>query len=435
MGLSVATTLLRMHEAASPALRVWLRTHPRVGDVVKAASRAQPRRTRSLTIFRMGLGRDSIAMLCLLVEGRLIAGGEPVLPEDVDAVVFTDPGAEWSSTYALIPRVQELCDQYGIRFIAQRKPPAEGEAGWQQWVSTRTIGSRAEAPWRAEREGESIEDKAARGYYHARAPIMADYASKGMVVAYKDASCTVNHKIGPNRALMDDLARERFGPDAGNASWSAAVRKGTRPPHRVLIGIAADETERLAPCPGPAYEQTFYPLAEMGIAKHDEEPILARHGFAGVHKSGCVMCKFQPIEWYWALSVVDPDKFAEVVAFEANALKTSPNLLLFPRGVPPSNGWAGDPRPAKERPRLPIAASVSLWRSLNPTATVDDVLAKAYACERVDGGKVRDATEAARKKNPASVPSVAWRMFARDAATIMAGMQASGHEVATTETP
>jgi hypothetical protein len=427
----------QLHRASGVSLRAWIEAaKPDVLRRVAAAVRAT--RTRSLTILRLGLGRDSLAMLGLLVEGKLVAGGQPVLPEDVDAVVFTDPGAEWQHSYALIPRVQELCDRYGLRFIAQRKPPEHGAEGWRQWVTTRTIGSRAEAPWRAERPGETIEEKAARGYYHARAPIMADYASKGMVVAYKDASCTVNHKIGPNRALMHDLAVERFGAWAGNAAWSAAVKRGDRPPHRVLIGIAADEEDRLHDCAGPAYERTFYPLAELGVAKADEQPILDRHGFGEAKKSGCVMCKFQPIEWYWALSEVDPAKFEEVAAFEANALRTSPSLLLFPKGVPPSNGWNGDPRPAKERPRLPIREAVALWRELNPHATIDAVLSKAYACERVTGESMRAATAKARA-NPRGAAAcdraALRRAFAADAAKLMDGLQAAGHETVLLEAP
>jgi hypothetical protein len=42
----------------------------------------------------MGLGRDSLAMLALLTEGKLVAEGRPLRPAGVDAVVFSDPGFE-----------------------------------------------------------------------------------------------------------------------------------------------------------------------------------------------------------------------------------------------------------------------------------------------------------------------------------------------------
>jgi hypothetical protein len=190
-----------------------------------------------LIIFRMGLGRDSLAMLGLLLEEGLLANGRRYLSDDIDAVVFTDPGMEWSNTYALIPPVANLCAAHGLRFIVQAKAPEEEQRAWSAY---RTIGSKEEAPWRAAREGESIESKAARGYYHARVGIMGDYASKGMIVPYKGGGCTAVHKIGPNRVLMADLAAERFGvPD--NGAWGRDVKKGIRPAHLVLIGIAAEE--------------------------------------------------------------------------------------------------------------------------------------------------------------------------------------------------
>jgi len=422
----------------SPTLREWANAHrAQLFNTIGRAHRQAT--TRSLTIFRMGLGRDSIAMLCLLVEDGLIVGGRKVVPLDIDAVVFTDPGAEWSNTYALIPRVAEFCERNGLRFIVIAKPAEEGPRGWKSWIATRQLGSRAVAPWRQIGDAnETVESRAARGFYQARAPIMADYASRGVIVQYKDTSCTVNHKIGPNRALMNDLSLERFGID--NRKWSDEVKKHRRPPHRLLLGIAADEAERAGLCPGPLYEATFYPLVEMGVAKAMETAILARHGFDDTKKSGCSMCKFQPIEWYWALSVTDPAKFAEVVAYEANALQTSPNLLLMPKGVLSSNGWDGDPRPAKERPKLPIAASVALWYELNKhrKPTVDEVLAKAYKrCDRADGSIVRsvepDGGHGGAKANPkvACVPPPV--AFAYDARRIMEVMAADGFETSFAE--
>jgi hypothetical protein len=50
------------------------------------------------TPLNMGLRRDSLAMLALLIEGQLVAEGRPLRPADVDAVVFSDPGFEWAHT-------------------------------------------------------------------------------------------------------------------------------------------------------------------------------------------------------------------------------------------------------------------------------------------------------------------------------------------------
>lgn len=368
---------------------------PTPTDRIKAQQYGNPD-APSLTVFRMGLGRDSIAMMCLLVEQGILVGGERIHPKDVDAVVFTDTGAEWTNTYALIPRVAKFCEDHGLRFIVLAKPGSDGEKGWKRWLNIRKIGSRDVAPWRDQHgEDETIESKAARGFYATRAPIMADYASRGAVVKFNDASCTVNHKIGPNRGLINDLSVAKYGLD--NRHWSLAVARGDRPPHRVLLGIAADEAERAeagtdaADPRGPAYEHNYYPLIEMGVTKPDEVEILKRHGFDDTKKSGCVMCKFQPIEWYWALRETDPERFAEVVKYEQNALKTSPNLLLFPKGVPASNGWNGDTRPGKERPRLPIAEAVELWHQLNKdrNPTAEQVLAKTY--KRCETAPTKDA--------------------------------------------
>lgn len=324
-----------------------------------------------LTILRRGLGRDSIAMLCLLFDrGWIAAGGEPVHAKDVDAVVFTDTGAEWPSTYALISRIRAMCAARGIRFVAQMKPPEEQ---WKTHLERRTVGQRGGQPWRLDASG-TIEEKAARGYYHLRAPIMADYSSKGTIVAFSDASCTANHKIAPNRALIDDLSVERFG--LNNRQWSALVAAGRRLPHRVLLGIAADEADRAISGSGPLYEENLYPLVEMGICKSDEAAILRRFFLDGVQKSGCVMCKFAPLSWYWALSEMEPEQFEAVGAYEARALEHNPRLLIFPKRG------------------LPVREAVRQWRIENPDATIDAVLAKDYKrCDRP--GATRSDAEAA----------------------------------------
>ena len=89
-----------------------------------------------IVILNMGLGRDSMTMLCLLSDGELVAEGRKLGPEDVDAVVFSDTGIEWKHTYALIPRVRDFAEKHGIRFIHLRKPAAGTEQGkvMAQWL-------------------------------------------------------------------------------------------------------------------------------------------------------------------------------------------------------------------------------------------------------------------------------------------------------------
>lgn len=326
----------------------------------------KPDARHGLTILRMGLGRDSLTMLVLLGEGKLRVQGKLLGPKDVDAVVFSDTGMEWPHTLAMIPRVHEFCRQHGIRFIVLSKPPEEQ---WRPHLAQRVPGVplTVTPPWRsAPLMASSVEVKAMSGTYHARGPLMDDYASKASIVRFKDGSCTENHKILPNRALMDDLGRERLG--AGNASWGAAVRRGDAHPHRVLIGFAADEMTRADEAggvKGPDYEQNLYPLIEMGVTKADEQPILERGGFGDAIKSGCFMCKFQPLGWYWALGELYPGLLERVGRYEDAARAKNPKMMIFPKDAP-------------------IREAVVKWRERNPTATIPEILAKDYLrpCEQ-----------------------------------------------------
>ena len=93
-----------------------------------------------LTILNMGLGRDSISMICLLAKNQLMVDGKFLGPDDVDAVVFSDTGAEWRHTMDLIPRVEEFSRKNGIRFIWLQKPVPGTETGrlLDDWLETQT---------------------------------------------------------------------------------------------------------------------------------------------------------------------------------------------------------------------------------------------------------------------------------------------------------
>ena len=88
-------------------------------------------RERIITL-NLGMGRDSLAMLGLLTEGRLIAEGRALAPEDIDAVVFADPGAEWAHTMALLPRVRRFCMRHDLRFLHLQKPSPEA---WTRYLA------------------------------------------------------------------------------------------------------------------------------------------------------------------------------------------------------------------------------------------------------------------------------------------------------------
>ena len=334
-----------------------------------------------LVVLRMGLGRDSMTMLVLLAQRKLVVEGKPRGPDEVDAVVFTDPGHEWSFTYDLIPRVQAFCKSLGLRFLVQSKPPKEGKKGWFGWMEyqikererakrqgreVRTFGT---PPWR-ENPPATIEERCASGYYHDRIPLFDDYAAKEAWITKDDSTCTINHKIKPNRELLVDLMEERFGPQnfgkltarlpytRSGQSWGNRVRAGredgsnTPRPHLMLIGYAADEESRLVEARKAEmkregwtkdFDSEAYPLMEMGITKAGEEPYLEGlpgvgpdgkfrvGGFADVKKSGCRSCTHQDAAQWWMLRHLDPDYFQERVEHERRVVKrTGPWKAIFP---------------------------------------------------------------------------------------------------------
>ncbi len=91
----------------------------------------------SVTLLSMGLGRDSMTMLCLLKERGLEVEGEFLGGDDLDGIVFSDPGWEWPHSYALIPKVREMCKEMNVPFLHLKKPPREGDSGWEHYHSQR----------------------------------------------------------------------------------------------------------------------------------------------------------------------------------------------------------------------------------------------------------------------------------------------------------
>lgn len=308
--------------------------------------------TRSLTVLNCGIGRDSIAMLCLVVERKLEIDGAPIGPEDLDAVIFSDTGAEWTHTYEQLPKVRKLCEDNGIRFLVLAKP---ADAVWK--ANLRKKGDTAAPVWMRGPGWASIEAKAASGAYHRRLPILWEYMRFAKIAITQNASCTDNHKVLPIRRCINDLSVERFG--ITNRSWSYKVRWGSRPKHNVILGIAADEAHRAIETGRPHYERPVYPLVAMGITKADEAAILERHGFGDVKKSGCFMCPYQPIGWFWALRETQPEQWAETVAYEAKALAANPKMNVAHK-------------------KLALPEAVNAWRARNPDATIESVLAKSY---------------------------------------------------------
>jgi hypothetical protein len=120
---------------------------PGLDALLAQARRVRPQaqqRRRSLLTISNGLGRDSATIIALLVQGKLEVDGQRVRPQDVDLVVFSDPGSEWgfSTNTAMSgatpgghPTAQEalgqLLDLVGVPHVTLEKPHA---SVWLPWL-------------------------------------------------------------------------------------------------------------------------------------------------------------------------------------------------------------------------------------------------------------------------------------------------------------
>lgn len=333
-----------------------------------------------------GLGRDSIAMICLCIEqGLEVEGVGTVRPADLDAVVFSDTGCEWRHTYDVLPAVKELCESHGIRFVTLykvqggRAPELGAPTSWAELEAKSTKGcyhakdaeddSGGRSVWaECENSWSEIAERESGGAYHYRPDLVSDFMSRETVASISKGDCTDNHKVQPIRRWLRDVCELRFGHTARR--WGTGVRNGARKAHINLIGIASDEQSRLSNGPGrsPSYVEERYPLVSMGISKPDEQAILERWGLGHVRKSGCIACPFQPLSWYWALRETDPEDWQRIVDYEATALARNPKMAAT----------------GAKKGKLPMTLpeAVDRWRGANPLATVDSVLDKQYSRDK-----------------------------------------------------
>jgi len=328
-----------------------------------------------------GFGRDSVAMVLLAAEGRLVVDdlGADVELEDLDAIVFSDTGVEWPHTYAVIDRVREL--------VAGRCPVV---------VLAKVDGMSTADRYRPAGWGD-IEAQAELGAYHARPDLVADFQSRQTVASLGKGDCTDNHKIQPLRRFMSHQHALRFDVK-DNAARGRQIKKGEAQPSLVLIGIAADELSRLeGDHKRPSYVEERYPLISMGIAKADEAPILQAHGLGDVRKSGCWACPYQPAGWWWALSVTEPVTFERAVNYELAALARNPRMSVT--GIKRAKRDGGD--------LVLLPELVQRWRAANPDATVDAVLDKQYSRCTKDARAMKRAEVAELAADVRRLPMVA----------------------------
>lgn len=128
-----------------------------------------------LVTINVGMGRDSIAMLCLLIEGALFTGGGFLHVSDVDAAIFADPGAEWAHTYAELPRwfwaLRETDPQRWAEVLAY-EAAALGENP-KMWVSGRSKMPLPAAVdrWREANPRATVEDVLDKAYSRCKVPV------------------------------------------------------------------------------------------------------------------------------------------------------------------------------------------------------------------------------------------------------------------------
>jgi len=436
------------------------------------AQGAQQRRWRGepgLLILSNGLGRDSATIIALLVAGKLKLGGRIVKPSDINVAVFSDPGNEWAfsvgekgSARLVLDR---MMDEAGVAHMTLEKPPAEI---WEPWLaSKRQLATKMIAqgktgrdftaamrrwsrdnpqPWlqtdwqaRAQVSGRTaLEQKARGGGYHRRPPILAERQAMAWGTSMMGHACTIGHKIDPINALINDLTLVRWGVplDApeGQDSWTRRVQRGEAQPHRIIIGMAADETKRIERAVDPPWRASVFPLAAMGITKEQERPILAGTKISEsalnldfIKKSGCMLCHYQPVSYFYALRQTSPQSFAAIEAYERranrknskysikNVIRVTTKRDALPllvtagldadvqgwivrgrRGEPQARlkrlskallrdealDWLGRVNPQARKPVM-IGELVNEWRAANPTAKLDEILDKTY--ERCGG--------------------------------------------------
>jgi hypothetical protein len=309
-----------------------------------------------LVVLNMGLGRDSMSMLSMLKHGELMAEGRPVYPEDLDAIVFSDTGTEFEHSIQVIPIVQAFAKKIGVPFYWLKKPP---KPQWQRFLKEvvkerkkrKSAGYRgvraadAEA-MRAWRRGKnlSLMQKADRGYYHLKAPLLEDYQSRGFTVPKRMdiKDCTVKHKVDVIRRFMNDLGVEKFGMT--NAQWGSMVKKGLAVPHLNLIGFDLEEgrADYRTPCnpkrtsTGPWWVTEAFPLVESKITREDEKSILSREKWKRktwndiVFKSGCFICPWQRPSYYYALRELSPPDWRRAVKYQkTNVAAGSYHLMSY----------------------------------------------------------------------------------------------------------
>jgi hypothetical protein len=193
--------------------------------------------TTSMTkILAFGGGVDSTALALINLNrdraAALIGISRELLDEAfpaVDAVFFSDTGAERSATYANVDQVEQACLAAGVRFV------------------------------RVKREKETITEWLLRT---GTVPLMPGGSHL----------CSLKFKT----EVMHKQAELIFGSE--RFAWS--------------IGIEANEDRRAFTVRSNEKHVSLYPLRNLGLSRAACEDLIAQLGWSKVPKSSCVFCPF-----------------------------------------------------------------------------------------------------------------------------------------------
>lgn len=273
-----------------------------------------------------GVGQDSMALIVLLVEGRL--DPEFYKPGVEVDIVFSDPGDENPLTYAYLEDVLiPYCERNGLEF---------------HWLLP---GSRYHVTKpQGGHPGRVIGDIIST-YMADKKPSFPMLGSGGR--------CTETHK--QNVLARFRTARRKHGWDANQMT-----RAGYR--DVVIVGIAADETSRALPSPSKNYE-IVYPLIDMGLTRDGCQKVIEDAGLPLPVKSGCACCPFQPAWAYWWYSQRFPDRFARLAAMEQKHI----DYRMARRAA----GENTEPQYVLHSLKAPLPRAVEIWYSQNRHVTIE----------------------------------------------------------------
>jgi len=203
-----------------------------------------------VTFLSLGGGVQSTALLLKCLNG------EYPMP---DHVVFSDTGSEMPETYAVVKKLQDMCEG---------KVPFE----WLKDGNKET--------WK----------------------LHEYYLSRGTLPVIGIRSCTSKFKIDPIKRFQ----RTIVGMGRGKIlveSW---------------LGISTDERRR-ATQPEAKWTRNKYPLLEMNMSRDACKRYNEEHFNMKVDKSGCFCCPYQHARQWTELNFKYPELFQISVAMEAEA--------------------------------------------------------------------------------------------------------------------